>query len=78
MSEAMERDSRISLAPVFLKRETGAFSVRPSARRKKPANDLIKSFAGFRPLKNRGDWIRTSGLYVPNVALYQTEPHLDC
>ena len=25
----------------------------------------------------RGDWIRTSGLYVPNVALYQTEPHLE-
>ena len=25
----------------------------------------------------RGDWIRTSGLYVPNVALYQAEPHLD-
>ena len=24
----------------------------------------------------RGDWIRTSGLYVPNVALYQAEPHL--
>ena len=26
---------------------------------------------------NRGDKIRTCGLYVPNVALYQTEPHLD-
>ena len=26
--------------------------------------------------KNRGDKIRTCGLYVPNVALYQTEPHL--
>ena len=25
----------------------------------------------------RGDGIRTHGLYVPNVALYQTEPHLD-
>lgn len=24
----------------------------------------------------RGDWIRTSGPYVPNVLLYQTEPHL--
>ena len=24
----------------------------------------------------RGDKIRTCGLYVPNVALYQTEPHL--
>ena len=25
---------------------------------------------------NRGDGIRTHDLYVPNVALYQTEPHL--
>ena len=24
---------------------------------------------------NRRDWIRTSDLYVPNVALYQAEPH---
>ena len=23
----------------------------------------------------RRDWIRTSGPYVPNVVLYQTEPH---
>ncbi len=28
-------------------------------------------------LFNRGDKIRTCGLYVPNVALYQTEPHLE-
>ena len=26
----------------------------------------------------RDDWIRTSGLCVPNAALYQTEPHPDC
>ena len=26
-------------------------------------------------LCNRGDVIRTRGLYVPNVALYQAEPH---
>ena len=26
----------------------------------------------------RSDWIRTSGLLVPNQALYQTEPHPDC
>ncbi len=25
----------------------------------------------------RGDVIRTRGLYVPNVALYQAEPHPD-
>ena len=29
------------------------------------------------PSSNRGDVIRTRGLYVPNVALYQAEPHLD-
>jgi hypothetical protein len=31
----------------------------------------------MRYFNGRGDWIRTSGLYVPNVALYQAEPHLD-
>jgi hypothetical protein len=25
----------------------------------------------------RGDWIRTSDFYVPNVALYQAEPRPD-
>ena len=29
------------------------------------------------PFCGRGDRIRTCGLYVPNVALYQAEPHLD-
>ena len=28
-------------------------------------------------LPSRGDWIRTSDLYVPNVALYQAEPRPD-
>ncbi len=27
---------------------------------------------------DRSDWIRTSGLLVPNQALYRTEPHPDC
>ncbi len=27
---------------------------------------------------SRCDWIRTSGLCVPNAALYQTEPRIDC
>ena len=31
---------------------------------------------GYR-LFGRGDGIRTRDFYVPNVALYQTEPHLD-
>ena len=29
------------------------------------------------PTKNRSDVIRTRDLYVPNVALYQAEPHSD-
>ena len=29
------------------------------------------------PHKRRCDWIRTSDLYVPNVALYQAEPRID-
>lgn len=32
-------------------------------------------FTGFH--FGRGEWIRTTGLYVPNVALYQTKLHLD-
>lgn len=28
--------------------------------------------------KSRSDVIRTRDLYVPNVALYQTEPHAVC
>ena len=52
--------------------------------------DLEKATAGSNPLKHkkntdhkvgafcgRGDWIWTSGPYVPNVVLYQTEPHLE-
>ena len=31
-------------------------------------------FTGF--YFGRGEWIRTTGLYVPNVALYQTKLHL--
>jgi hypothetical protein len=27
--------------------------------------------------KHRGDWIRTSDLFVPNEALYQAEPRPD-
>jgi hypothetical protein len=29
----------------------------------------------YSPKANRGDWIRTSDLCVPNAALYQAEPH---
>ena len=32
-------------------------------------------------INGRGEWIRTTGLLVPNQALYQAEPrpeHIDC
>ncbi len=41
---------------------------------RKATKPVITSFVAS-PNKNRGDWIRTSDLYVPNVALYQPEPH---
>ena len=34
-------------------------------------------FHAFLAIKNRSDRIRTCDLYVPNVALYQAEPHSD-
>ena len=40
---------------------------------KKPANWSM--LAGFVLCLGRGERIRTSGLYVPNVALYQTKLH---
>ena len=30
---------------------------------------------GFFWVSGRGEWIRTTGLYVPNVALYQAKLH---
>ena len=38
---------------------------------KKPA-----TLVGWRLENGRGEWIRTTGLYVPNVALYQAKLHL--
>ena len=31
----------------------------------------------YKTFSHRSDWIRTSGLLVPNQALYRTEPHPD-
>ncbi len=39
------------------------------SRKKAPQEKNLRGFFG------RSDWIRTSGLLVPNQALYQTEPH---
>ena len=36
--------------------------------------NTVIMFTGF--YFGRGEWIRTTGLYVPNVALYQTKLHL--
>jgi hypothetical protein len=48
-----------------------------NGHKESPETTYLSHFRASRALKNRGDWIRTSGLHVPNVALYQTEPHLD-
>src|SRR4029453_2836335 len=40
--------------------------------RKRPRN--IENLTSGRSKNGRGDWIRTSGLSVPNRALYQAEP----
>ena len=37
----------------------------------------LRTIARRERAKYRGDWIRTSDLYVPNVALYQAEPRPD-
>lgn len=39
--------------------------------------DRKKGTAFAVPFDGRGDRIRTCGLFVPNEALYQAEPHLD-
>lgn len=46
------------------------------AKNKKDRNPNIHKDSGFSN-KNRSDRIRTCDLYVPNVALYQAEPHSD-
>ena len=46
-----------------------------AASTKKPAQGRL--FSGTTSIDGRGDRIRTCDLYVPNVALYQTELHPD-
>ena len=55
-----------------------AYRQNKKARHRFPC-DVLRSaaFSHGQTQSGRGDWIRTSGLYVPNVALYQTEPHLE-
>ena len=47
----------------------------PAARFALKKREYAEAYSLF--FNGRGDWIRTSGLYVPNVALYQAEPHLE-
>ena len=50
----------------------------PLERQKTPEFRGFFGVASFKMCKHgRGDRIRTCGFYVPNVALYQAEPHLD-
>lgn len=49
----------------------GSFCLTIASTNKKTDPQGVYFFIG------RGDRIRTCGLHVPNVALYQTEPHLD-
>ena len=44
------------------------------SKKEKRNRDEMRFTAVF---SSRGDWIRTSDLYVPNVALYQAEPRPD-
>ena len=50
------------------------FSSRGRGNKKVRKQAFLKPVADF---SGRGDGIRTHGLFVPNEALYQTEPHLD-
>ena len=48
----------------------------------KAAKNIYKQTAACKKLrfvflKSRGEWIRTTGLYVPNVALYQAKLRLE-
>ena len=72
---AEQQPSR-TLVPNFKSKKRGgaslfAFMVRVFITDIKNVSALMDTHTG------RGDKIRTCGLYVPNVALYQTEPHLD-
>ncbi len=50
------------------------------AQKQKTAQDVDGFCLGIQGNSGRGERIRTSGLYVPNVALYQAKlhPDLDC
>src|SRR5205085_10296276 len=50
---------------IIQSRPAGPYSKKPVAR------------TGLSQICGRGDWIRTSGLSVPNRALYQAEPRPD-
>ena len=49
---------------------------RKNKEQKRDRNPAVYRDSGL-ATQNRSDRIRTCGLYVPNVALYQAEPHSD-
>ena len=62
------------IRPFFLRRKNPGYA---KERRRKLCGALFCRLRRRLDSAGRGDWIRTSGLYVPNVALYQAEPHLE-
>ena len=72
----------ISLIPNTLSFVTGYFdnACKNAALSKQKQKSLAKYITRLLRYcyRHRSDWIRTSGLLVPNQALYRTEPHPDC
>jgi hypothetical protein len=58
-----------------LQHTNSSFLGRPGE--KQNPNHSIWADNAIRMVIGRGDWIRTSGPFVPNEVLYQAEPHLD-
>ena len=68
----LSHETHIETEPAFFFENIGT---KKKAIKKESAETLVKSRT-LAP-SNRSDVIRTRDLYVPNVALYQAEPHLD-
>ena len=66
---ALHRRTSVRLLPA-VRTASFAGSNPPQAQNKKPP-------VGWFLFCGRSDWVRTSDLYVPNVALYQAELHSD-
>ena len=83
-SKTQRKEKKHRCRPEIVLAHSGAFSenVRKPVENtrfsiKVGAEILILIVSKSPSLHGRGDRIRTCGFYVPNVALYQAEPHLD-